>query len=253
MVYLSCTMKINLTHNFLRNLDLSTFGVELGNWYGFSGIPMGTGIASFQELIRYHSNIEVAELVARVRMKELNIVVTLNCKIDGDYLLVRFEAEALTDSLLGDLVIHYSFFDTDRNVVSIAGEPLLKADKYIEITDKDYEIALGDNKSFRSQVSVSIPDDVDLEYRPYATLMRNGKVRHHVRLICKGGDSSYIIFRTRGSMSSFKLCKYKKLFGKYLYRKELSAPKIFPNTQLCAVTTLKKGSRIFITQKIKVI
>lgn len=236
-------------HDCFGDINLSTFGFEIGNWYGFSGVPMNTGIASFAEVIAYDETPGNANMTALVKMKKLYAQLQLEVSYSTNGFTAELLATSLVDSVLGDLVIHYGFSPVNSNVI-FENKYVTGVNKYQRSQTGDYSLALG-GKKLVANSEVEIPVGMDMSITPYTTLTTGGKVRHHMRLLCEGGENSCILLRTRGAMSCMQICKSNDILASLLYRKEKKAPRILPNTQLCGVTPFHRGDAIRIKQTFK--
>lgn len=236
-------------HDCFGDLNLSTFGFEIGNWYGFSGVPMNTGIASFSEVIAYGETPGNANMTALVKMKKLYAQLQLEVSYSANGFIVELRATSLADSVLGDLVIHYGFSQIDKNVI-FGNECVNSVNKYQRSRSGNYTLTLSEKKLVANS-EVEMPAGMDMNITPYTTLTAGGGIRHHMRLLCEGGENSHILLRTRGAMSCIQICKSNSILASQLYRREKKAPRIFPNTQLCGVTPFNRGDAIRIKQIFK--
>lgn len=230
---------------------VKTCGVELGNWYGFAGIPMETGLASFAELSRMERTETDLRFEAHVRMYRLDVSIAYSLRVDHAAMSAEVLIESLADSVLGDAVLHLTF-STANGAPRFNGMNLEEPDRYCYSLERDSRLELsGDFQMIIETEMDDLTGRMDLELIPYAARLRDGRVRYHTRALCRGGDASSLLLRTRGALSCMQLGRCPASMHRWLYRIERSAPRLFRNTQLCAVTAFPKGSRLRLRHRLE--
>ncbi|MBU4259812.1 MAG: hypothetical protein KKH45_10580 [Proteobacteria bacterium] len=237
----------------LEKWHVKTCGIELGNWYGFAGIPMETGLASFVEFSRMERNETDLRFEAHVLMYRLDVNIACFIRIDHAVMTAELSIESLADCVLGDAVLHLTFssgLGTPRFNGMIIEEP----DRYCYNLQRDSRLELNDDFRIKIETEMKVlSGQMDLELIPYAALLKDGRIRYHTRALCRGGDASSLLFRTRGSLSCMQLGRCPASMRRWLYRSERYAPRLFRNTQFCAVTAFPKGSKLRLWHRLEII
>ena len=86
--------------------QLVSYGIELGNWYGFVGMPGGYGLCSACEVTSYSSSEEITSITAKIVMPRMRVSLDYQSKLEAGELATRVAVTFLEDGLLGDLVLH---------------------------------------------------------------------------------------------------------------------------------------------------
>lgn len=222
---------------------IDTCGIELGNWYGFAGIPMGTGLASFTELVRMVKSEREAKFEAKVRMFQLDAKIVYSLRTEHNALTTEMTVESLSDGMLGDAVLHLTFA-SGASSPRFNGVSLKECGRYHYSTQKNSCLELSD---VRLKIVTEMDADaarMDLDLVPYAARMADGRIRYHTRALCRGGENSSLILRTRGALSCVRLGKCPAAMQRWLYRVERNASRFLRNTQLCAAAVFPKNAKL---------
>lgn len=230
--------------SLLDKWHVKTCGIELGNWYGFAGIPMGTGLASFVELYRMNGTDTDLQFESYVRMYRLDVRIVFSLRVDQTAMTAEVTIESLADCVLGDAVLHLTFLP-GKGVPRFNGEILDQPDRYCYSFQRHSQLELYDDVRLKIETEmVDLTGRMDLELIPYAARLRDGRIRYHTRALCRGGETSSLLLRSRGALSCMQLGNCPVSMRRWLYRIERNAPRLFRNTQLCAVTAFPKGSKL---------
>jgi len=240
-----------VARTFLKEHEVVTYGLEMGNWYGFAGIPMSTGIASFVEVVDCSQEPGRMMFEARVLMPHLDAHIRYASRLHDDVLSTELTITSNTDSLLGDAVLHMTL--RPRNDIRrFNGRALDTPGCYVYSSGEIGTVETGCNKKLRISASLKHDSsDMDIRLVPYAAWLPDGRLRYHTRALCLGGANSYLVMRSKGAINCWRLGRYGSFPGKWLYRNERKAPKFFPNTQFCAVTRFPKGEQLTLCHRIE--
>lgn len=240
-----------LAGKLLEPFGIATYGLELGNWTGFHGLLLSSGIASFAE-VEILANDDPDQhfgFRARVLQRGLDLAVDYRSERIGDAgIQTKVIVEARRDSWLGDVAIHASFRDAS-GLGRLDGRPLSEPGLYVRAADPlRPRLALA-NRPFEVESRLSDDMPCDQELVPYAVRLGDGRVRFHTRCQCFGGPRSRLVLRGRSALGAWMPGLACPAWARpWLYRKELRRPRLFPNFQLCAVTRLSAGQRFEIAQ-----
>lgn len=238
-----------------NELNIKTYGMEIGNWYGFAGIPMGTGISSFAEIDHVQKSKDKFYFQSRVKMHRLDAKISYSQEKHNSVLSSKLLIESLSDGFIGDAVLHLTFA-SDYMKPRYNDRCLRKRDKYYYSTSNPSLLQINDAIQMKIDVENNIfngPQECDLELLPYAAYLKNGSLRYHSRVLCRGQKASFILLRTRGALGCIQLGKCPIGMRRLLYRIERKKPQLFKNTQLCAVTSFPKGTQLQLRHRLEMV
>ncbi len=226
---------------FLSPAEIRTWGVEIGNWFGFTGIPMGTGLGSFTEFDSLSESPDHVQCSGRVLMPRLCARVHYQTWQDGPCLFTELTLQSERDSLLGDLALHSTFYTP--GLASFNDALLTRARRYHYSTARLNRLAFqgGPRLSISSELIAS-HSSIELDLIPYACLLPDARIRYHTRGLSMGGRNSRLIVRMRGAMNCFVIGPAPRCISHALYRVERKAPRVLRNFQLCAASRFPTGA-----------
>lgn len=228
---------------FVNPARIKSWGIEIGNWLGFAGIPMGTGSSSFVEVQSFVAGKDHVQFNGRVLMPRLSAAFNYRTWQDGSQCLTELTLLSAKDSLLGDVVLHSTF--QVAGPASFNGVPLTRPGRYIYSTSPFNRLAFQGAPHLAVSAGLVAPQPVvDLELIPYACPLPDGRIRYHTRGLCTGGRNSRLMVRMRGALSCMEIGPAPLSISRWLYRIERKAPRRLPNFQLCAASRFPRGTGI---------
>ena len=241
-------MEFAVALEFLNESGLRTYGFELGNWFGFCGVPMGTGLSSFHELLDWQPRGVSTRARWRILMHRLDVELSAEVRLrsDGGALETQAVVRARRDSLLGDLAIHAKFATADRPVL-LDGLELDRPRKYIHVRGSRANFTVhGQNLDCRSSA-----DGGGLSLAPYACRISATEARFHTRLLARGGPGQRLIVTSRGALSCAEVGPCPAWLDPFLYRVERRTPRWLCNSQFCSAMSLRTGESVRLSQVIE--
>ncbi len=232
---------------------LVSYGIELGNWYGFVGMPAGYGLCSACEVREYSSNEAQTQIQAHVVMPNMRVVLDYQSTVQDDELVTGVDLRFLEDGLLGDLVLHAQLAGSPAGEGKINGEALLVPRRYHYQYENDEPHRLDVDHQFSCNIHCTaegVDDFPSLQLVPYAARVDESRIRFHSRLLTLSGEGAELLLRTRGALSCFRLASDLRWFDSQLYRVERNSPRLLPNTQLCSAVRVPAGTTIRLQHRV---
>lgn len=228
----------SLLCEWLQDFGLVSCGLELGNWYGFCGVPMGTGLASFVQVESAERRASDFRLSGRMRMRRLDLSFTYESAVgNGDCAETILTIAAREPTLLGDIVLHLVFDGIAEPCFQSRALVTPRRYHYTDSNAVELQVRPGKRLQIRTELKCE-GQEVNLAMQPYAALIGRGRLRYHTRALCFGGADSRLLLRSRGALNCIDLGRAPAWTRSLLYRGERRAPRLLPNTQLCAASTM---------------